>query len=338
MEKVGGSSSASGSGSDGQMFPILSPTEALENLRTFGGTKRQLYLAMYSSVYGGIVTDPTIMSIPVDDHMCHRGHAVFDTACVENGYLYNANIHIARILNSARMAEIEHTFTAEWIHSVLVAVARAANDKNLALRYWITAGVGDFSYSPAGCIAPSFYCLAFQGFHMPSDPLGIKEVTISTAEVGMKQRPIATLKSTNYLANVLLHMAAKRKGGCYGIWVDTEGYLKEGPINSVIILDKDGVVRTPPAVDILSSCTAKRAMAIAAEYGYPTLMSEITLEDAYGAKELFFVGGDTHVISVTTLDERPVGDGKPGALWKLVYEGILREASEGLHDSIKVIE
>ena len=79
-------------------FPILSPEEALQNLRAFGGSKRELYLAMYSSVYGGIVTDPAVMTIPLDDHMCHRGHAVFDTATVENGYLYNANIHIELII------------------------------------------------------------------------------------------------------------------------------------------------------------------------------------------------------------------------------------------------
>jgi 4-amino-4-deoxychorismate lyase len=279
-----------------------------------------------------------VMSIPLDDHQVHRGHAVFDTAAVENGYLYNANMHITRILNSAKMAEIEHPFTHEWIHSVIVAVAKAANDKNLAMRYWISAGPGDFSYSPAGCIAPAFYCLAFQGFHMPSNPNGIAEVTVSTNDVGMKQRPIATLKSTNYLANVLLHMSAKRNGGCYGIWVNPEGYLKEGPINSVVIVDKDGVVRSPPATDILSSCTMKRALAIATQNGYETAVNEIQVEEAYQAREVFLVGGDTHVISITTLDGHTIGNGMPGGVWKLVLDGILREASEGTHEGIKIIE
>jgi hypothetical protein len=43
---------------DRSEFPILTAEEALNNLRTYGGAKRRLYLAMYSSVYGGIVTDP----------------------------------------------------------------------------------------------------------------------------------------------------------------------------------------------------------------------------------------------------------------------------------------
>lgn len=318
-------------------FPILSADQAISNLRSFGLGKRQLYLAMYSSVYGGIVTDEALMTIPIDDHMCHRGHAVFDTAAIENGFLYNADVHIDRILRSAASAEIAHSFTKEWIKSVLIAVAQAAEVRDQALRYWISSGAGDFSYSPAGCIAPSFYCIAFQGFHLPSAPGGIREVSISVKEVGMKPNPINTLKSNNYLANVLLHLAAKRKGGNYGLWVSEDGLVKEGPINSVIIVDSAGVVRSPPASDILASCTCGRALALAAAAGYEVRQDDIALEELYAAREVFFVGGDTHVISVTTLDDHAIGAGVPGPVWKLVLDGILEEARTGSHSSEQII-
>jgi len=42
-------------------------------------------LAMYSSVVDGITTDPAAMVLPLDDHMVHRGHGVFDTALIING-------------------------------------------------------------------------------------------------------------------------------------------------------------------------------------------------------------------------------------------------------------
>lgn len=38
-----------------------------------------------------------------DDHMVHRGHAVFDTAILVEGYLYLFEEHLQRFLNSARM-------------------------------------------------------------------------------------------------------------------------------------------------------------------------------------------------------------------------------------------
>ena len=48
--------------------------------------KEQPYPAMYSSVFGGIVLDSAMMVIPIDDHMVHRGHGVFDTAIILNGW------------------------------------------------------------------------------------------------------------------------------------------------------------------------------------------------------------------------------------------------------------
>lgn len=47
--------------------------------------KEKPYPAMYSSVFGGIILDPAMMVIPIDDHMVHRGHGVFDTSIILNG-------------------------------------------------------------------------------------------------------------------------------------------------------------------------------------------------------------------------------------------------------------
>lgn len=60
--------------------------KVIERLRTSRENQQQ-YLAMYSSVFGGITTDPAAMVLPIDDHMVHRGHGVFDTAAIVDGYV-----------------------------------------------------------------------------------------------------------------------------------------------------------------------------------------------------------------------------------------------------------
>jgi hypothetical protein len=40
------------------------------------------YLSFYSSELKGIVTDPALMVLHMDDHLVHRGHGVFDTAVI----------------------------------------------------------------------------------------------------------------------------------------------------------------------------------------------------------------------------------------------------------------
>jgi hypothetical protein len=51
----------------------------------WSSVKKQPYPAMYSSIFGGIILDPAMMVIPIDDHMVHRGHGVFDTAIILDG-------------------------------------------------------------------------------------------------------------------------------------------------------------------------------------------------------------------------------------------------------------
>ncbi|XP_026422505.1 D-amino-acid transaminase, chloroplastic-like [Papaver somniferum] len=69
-----------------QVPVFSSSTELLQKLQKQWNTgKKQPYPAMYSSVFGGITLDPALMVIPIDDHMVHRGHGVFDTAMILNG-------------------------------------------------------------------------------------------------------------------------------------------------------------------------------------------------------------------------------------------------------------
>lgn len=61
-------------------------TQLLEKLNEkWSSVEKQPYPAMYSSIFGGIILDPAMMVIPIDDHMVHRGHGVFDTAIIFDG-------------------------------------------------------------------------------------------------------------------------------------------------------------------------------------------------------------------------------------------------------------
>lgn len=62
---------------------------------------------MYSSIFGGIITDPAMMVIPIDDHMVHRGHGVFDTAIILNGLVHgNISSNLFQFLKISQAAEM----------------------------------------------------------------------------------------------------------------------------------------------------------------------------------------------------------------------------------------
>src|ERR1700756_5183379 len=91
----------------------LSSDDAIVKLRQAVHPKTVNFYSMYSSVLGGIVTDPALMVLPLDDHMVHRGHAVFDTATLTHGMLYQLDPHLDRLLHSAKLARIPLPFPRE---------------------------------------------------------------------------------------------------------------------------------------------------------------------------------------------------------------------------------
>src|SRR5258706_13935497 len=86
--------------------PTFTSEQALAALRQSVHVKAANFYAMDSSALGGMVTDPAFMVLPLDDHMVHRGHAVFDKAALTHGMLYQPEPHLDRLLKSAEGARI----------------------------------------------------------------------------------------------------------------------------------------------------------------------------------------------------------------------------------------
>ncbi|GFQ05490.1 d-amino-acid transaminase chloroplastic [Phtheirospermum japonicum] len=91
--------------------------------------KPKPYPAMYSSVFGGIILDPAMMLIPIDDHMVRRGHGVFDT--IIDGYIYELDAHLARFLKSASKAKILSPFSEPDLQNILIQLTIASQCKTL---------------------------------------------------------------------------------------------------------------------------------------------------------------------------------------------------------------
>lgn len=100
------------------------------------------FLAFYSSVLGGIVTDPALMTVPMDEHMVHRGHAVFDTANISKGQCYGLDFHLDRLLRSAGLARIHSAYSKEELWQIVLSTVAASQQRDgIFVRFWMTAGM-----------------------------------------------------------------------------------------------------------------------------------------------------------------------------------------------------
>ena len=157
---------------------VLSEAEILSSLAADLPPSSSKFLAFYSSGAGGIISDPRFMNLPMDDHMVHRGHGVFDTCSVEGRRVYGLDKHLARFLRSAERARVAPPANLDLKQTILDTIQEAtyhaaasslldnndgAGDEKggadtphapaLFCRYWLSAGRGDFGISPRGCVA-----------------------------------------------------------------------------------------------------------------------------------------------------------------------------------------
>jgi len=115
------------------------------------------YAAFYSSELQGIVTDPGLMVVHMDDHLVHRGHAVFDTAIIVDGYLYQLEEHLTRFERSAEMAGLVLPCSIEQIFRIILETAAASKAANGGIMGFLALQTA--AHSAHGCCCTTFCCL-----------------------------------------------------------------------------------------------------------------------------------------------------------------------------------
>ncbi|KAL2926700.1 D-amino-acid transaminase chloroplastic, partial [Bienertia sinuspersici] len=281
---------------------------AIERLRLcrMKQTGKQKFLAMYSSVFGGITTDPTAMVIPMDDHMVHRGHGVFDTAAIADGL----------------------PFDRETMRSILIQTVSVSKCRNGSLRYWLSAGYGDFVLSPSGCAESAFYAVVTQT-SASSDHKGIKVITSS---IPIKPPMFATMKSVNYLPNALCQMEAEENGCFASIWLDSEGFIGEGPNTNVAFVTREKELLMPKFDKVLSGCTAKRVLALSEELRKKgeirgICVRDVTVEEGKKAEEMMLLGSGVLVRPIVQWDDQVIGS--EGPIARALLDLLLEDMKSG---------
>jgi 4-amino-4-deoxychorismate lyase len=304
--------------------PTYSTQEAIARLRAAVHPKASNFYAMYSSVLGGIVTDPALMVLPLDDHMVHRGHAVFDTASLVHGMLYQLEPHLERLLRSAALARIPLPFSRDQLRRIILDTAAASGRRDGSVRYWLSAGPGGFGLGPAECTGSSFYVIVFKQEAYPESYYteGIKVVT---SQVPIKPPLFARTKSTNYLPNVMVVLEAKDKGADNGIFIDQRGMVAESSNMNVAFVTRDRVFRHPPFDAILSGITIQRVLQFAqrlvAQGDLKEIrLTDITVSEGSQAAEMMLIGSSIKVAPVVEWDGHLIGDGKPGPITRKLLE------------------
>jgi branched-chain amino acid aminotransferase len=254
-------------------------------------------------------------TMSIFDHGYLYGDGVFEGVRVYNGRVFRLEPHIDRLIFSARaLAFSLEGVTVESVCNAVLETCRRNNHNNGYIRVTLSRGTG-LGLDPKHINKTPRLIICTQELRLYTNDLyenGLTMITCAT-RVPSPDAIDPRIKCTGkYINNILAKMEANRVGAGEGLMLNQQGYVAEATGDNLFVI-KDGIIATPPpSAGCLKGITRQAAMELAEGMGMPVRETNLTLYDVYTADECFLTGTAAEIIPAVALDERLIGNGKPG--------------------------
>lgn len=263
----------------------------------------------------GKLVDKAQATISVFDHGLLYGDGIFEGIRFYSGRVFRLEQHIHRLILSAKAILLNLPWSFEEICQATVDTIKANGLTDGYVRLVITRGSGGLGLNPYLCPTPSMFIIAanIQLYPKENYENGLELITCAT------RRPTPAslspqVKSLNYLNNIMAKIECIQAGVIEGLMLNEQGYVAECTGDNVFII-KNGTILTPPVSDgSLDGITRQVIFDLCASEGIAIREQSMTRYDVYTAEEAFLTGTAAEVIPFVKLDQREIGDGKPGPI------------------------
>jgi branched-chain amino acid aminotransferase len=282
----------------------------------------------------GCIADQTHAVISVFDHGFLYGEGVYETLRTYSGQPFLFDRHMRRLRQSASMLALTVPPPNEEIdrrfRETMQAAGLGTAGKEAYLRILVTRGIGELTYDPSACGEPSIVIIAKAHVDPPAEAFE-RGVTVALVDI-VRNHPGSVnpiIKSNNLLNNALAMQEAFKRGAFEGVMRNYRGELAECTTSNFFVV-KDGVALTPPLdAGLLAGITREFLFEVGEGVGIP--IREQTLHDAdlFGADEAFLTSTTRELVPVVRVDERTIGNGRPGPVTNALLQAFRRKAHEG---------
>jgi D-alanine transaminase len=264
--------------------------------------------------------------VHIEDRGYQFGDGVYEVCEICDGALIDEEPHLARLERSLAALRIDPPVGIAAIKIIMREVI-ARNHVRDGLAYiQVTRGVAPRDHGFPLQARASLVVTARANDRRNGEARAAVGVKVVALPDERWRRP--DIKSLQLLPNVLAKQTA-REQGAYEAWlVDDQGRVTEGSSTNAWILTKDAVLVTRQADQaILRGVTRSTLIAALTAEGLRVEERPFTLEETYAAREAFLTSAGNGVLPVVAVNDRPIGDGAPGATTRALREKFRRFAS-----------
>jgi D-alanine transaminase len=262
--------------------------------------------------------------VAIEDRGYLFSDGVYDVIPVHRGRLAFADRHLDRLERSLKELRIAQPMSRAALLQVANEVIRRNGIGEGTVYIQVTRGVAPRDHKFPKGVKPSVVMMARRRKPPAPDLLANGAAVITVPDQRWARRDI---KSISLIANVLAKQAAAEQGALEAWLVDEAGMVTEGSSTSAWIATATGeLVTRPSGVEILPGITRSVVVDVVRELGLALQLRPFSRDEAYAAREAFLTSTSNFVLPITRIDQKQVGEGKPGPIAARLREAYLKVA------------
>ena len=261
-------------------------------------------------------------------HSLHYGSGVFEgiRAYLTSGgvAVFRLTDHIKRLLTSAKVFMIDVPYTLDELVAASKQVVRVNRlEDGCYLRPIVFLGYGEMGLNPLPCSVNVAIAAWPWGTYLGDEGVanGIRLKVSSWQRHDPNAVPTAAKGTGMYVNSSLAKVEALKAGYDEALLLAPDGRVSECTGENVFVV-RSGRILTPPTSEsgALEGITQDSVRTIAADLGYELAFEALVRTDLYTADEAFLTGTAAEVVPIREVDDRAVGDGRPGPITRQIQD------------------
>jgi branched-chain amino acid aminotransferase len=273
-------------------------------------------------------------------HTLHYGGGVFEGIRAyptdAGPAVFRLTDHITRLFNSARIFLIDIPFTPEEIVEATKTTVRVNGLPECYIRPIVYLGYGEMGLNPLPCKVSVSIAVWPWDTYLGAEGIanGVRTKISSWQRHDPNAIPPAAKGTGMYINSSMAKVEALKAGYDEAILMSPQGYVSECTGENIFVVKGGRIVTPPMSAGALEGITQSSVMTIARDLGFDAAADNILRSDLYIADEAFLTGTAAEVVPITSVDDRVLGDGRPGPVTRRIQE-VYQAAVRGQVDRYK---
>ena len=244
------------------------------------------------------------------------GDGVYEVIPAYGGKALRFEHHMQRLQNSLDAIRIKNPLSNKQWQAILDKLISEKGKQDQYIYMHITRGVASRDHRFPDETSPTVFVMSSILHTVEPELLktGVHAVTLDDI-----RWQYCNIKAIALLPNILLRQQAVDKGAVEAILI-RNGNMTEGAASNVFIVG-NGIIKTPPKDQkLLPGITRDLVVELAKKHKMPIEEVAISEKEFLNADEIWLTSSTKEILAVTKINERSVGNGKPGKIWEDMYQ------------------